>query len=101
MKRGPEVSEMGCGAGARDVMITGMGFCLPGIDRPVCTAADLWEVASEGRSCLTYDGIYHGSVRITKEELSRRVPGIPGAFSKHFTKAQWFGLVSLAEASAN
>ena len=62
-------------------MITGMGFCLPGIDRPVCTAADLWEVASEGRSCLTYDGIYHGSVRITKEELSRRVPGIPGGMA--------------------
>jgi 3-oxoacyl-[acyl-carrier-protein] synthase II len=89
------------GLGARDVMITGMGFCLPGIERPVCTAAELWEVASEGRSCLTNDGIYHGSVRISKEELLRRVPGIPGAFSKHFTKAQWLGLVSLAEASAN
>jgi len=82
-------------------MITGMGFCLPGLEGPVCTAADLWEVASEGRSCLSYDGIYHGSVRIRKEELRKRLPGIPDAFSRHFTKAQWFGLVSLAEASAD
>jgi 3-oxoacyl-[acyl-carrier-protein] synthase II len=82
-------------------MITGMGFCLPGIEQPVCAADELWEVASEGRSCLTNDGIYHGSIRITKEEFRKRVPGIPDTFSKHFTKAQWFGLVSLAQASAD
>ncbi|HUN35461.1 MAG TPA: beta-ketoacyl synthase N-terminal-like domain-containing protein [Trebonia sp.] len=92
---------MGRELGARDVMITGMGFCLPGVDQPVCTAADLWKVASEGRFCLTNDGIYHGSVKIRKEEFRQRVPGIPGTFSKHFTKAQWFGLLSLAEASAD
>jgi len=82
-------------------MITGMGFCLPGPRQPVCTAADLWAVASQGRSCLTDDGIYHSSVQLTKAEFEKRVPGIPEAFSRHFTKAHWFGLVSLIEASAD
>jgi 3-oxoacyl-[acyl-carrier-protein] synthase II len=78
-----------------------MGFCLPGIEQPVCTADDLWSIASEGRSALTSDGIYHSSVRITEEEFRKRVPGIPETFSKHFTKAHWFGLLSLVEASAD
>ena len=82
-------------------MVTGMGFCLPGLGQPVCTAADLWAVASQGRSCLTDDGIYYGSVQLTNAEFEKRVPGIPEAFSWHFTKAHWFGLVSLIEASAN
>jgi 3-oxoacyl-[acyl-carrier-protein] synthase II len=82
-------------------MISGMGFCLPGVEHPVCTADDLWGIASQGRSCLTSDGIYHSSVRITEEEFKKRVPGIPETFSKHFTKAHWFGLLSLMEASAD
>ena len=82
-------------------MVTGMGFCLPGLGQPVCTAADLWAVASQGRSCLTDDGIYYSSVQLTNAEFEKRVPGIPEAFSWHFTKAHWFGLVSLIEASAD
>jgi 3-oxoacyl-[acyl-carrier-protein] synthase II len=35
-----------------DVLVTGMGFCLPGRDGPVRTAADLWAVAAHGQSCL-------------------------------------------------
>jgi 3-oxoacyl-[acyl-carrier-protein] synthase II len=97
----PEMSETRRELGARDVMVTGMGFCLPGVEQPVCTADDLWEVASEGRSCLTNDGIYHGSIKITKEEFRKRIPGIPDTFSKHFTKAHWFGLVSMAQASVD
>jgi hypothetical protein len=97
----PEVSEARSELGARDVMVAGMGFCLPGVEQPVCTADELWEVASEGRSCLTNDGIYHGSIKITKEELRKRIPGIPDTFSKHFTKAHWFGLVSLVQALAD
>jgi 3-oxoacyl-[acyl-carrier-protein] synthase II len=37
---------------ARDVLVTGMGFCLPGRGGPVRTAADLWSVAARGQSCL-------------------------------------------------
>lgn len=89
------------GLAASEVMVTGMGFCLPGIDRPVCTADDLWSMASQGRSSLTDDGIYHSSVRVTVEEFEKRFPVVPQAFSRHFTKAHWFGLTALAEASAD
>jgi 3-oxoacyl-[acyl-carrier-protein] synthase II len=89
------------GLGARDVMVTGMGFCLPGIEQPACTAGDIWAIASEGRSCLTNNDIYHGLVGIAIEEFRNRIPGIPETFSRHFTKAHWFGLASLDEASAD
>jgi 3-oxoacyl-[acyl-carrier-protein] synthase II len=87
--------------GARDVVVTGMGFCLPGVDLSVRTADDLWSIASQGQSCLTADEIYHSSVRITKEQFTSYVPGIPDAFAKHFTKAHWFGLVSFVQAAAD
>jgi len=82
-------------------MVTGMGFCLPGLDEPVRSAEDLWAIASQGQSCLTSDGIYHSSVQVPREGFGKYVPGIPETFSKHFTKAHWFGLVSLAGAAAD
>lgn len=89
------------GPGFRDVMITGMGFCLPGIGEPVRTPEDLWSIASKGRSSLIRDGIYHSSVQLTGEEFGKYVPGIPDTFSQHFTKAHWFGLMSFTEAAAD
>lgn len=82
-------------------MITGMGFCLPGIGGPVRTADDLWSIASRGLSSLTNDGIYHSSVPITTEEFGKYVTDIPDSFSRHFTKAHWFGLMSFVEAAAD
>src|SRR5579875_1210739 len=89
------------GSAAKDVMVTGMGFCLPGTDQPVCNTKDLWEIASQGLSTLKNDGIYHCSVGLTKAEFDERVPGIPGTFSQHFTDAHRFGLISLTEAAAD
>ncbi len=82
-------------------MVTGMGFCLPGIGQPTRTAEELWSIASQGHSCLAKDGIYHSSVGATNEEFEKYLPGIPEAFSRHFTRAHWFGLTSFAEAAAD
>ncbi|MFI1470115.1 beta-ketoacyl synthase N-terminal-like domain-containing protein [Streptomyces wuyuanensis] len=86
---------------ARDVVVTGMGFCLPGEGRPVFTARDVWDVAAHGRTCLMRDGVYHGPVHLSDAMFQSRVPGFPGVFARHLTSAHRFGLVSLAEACSD
>ncbi|WP_420497745.1 hypothetical protein [Parafrankia soli] len=46
-----EVRVLPSDRGERDVLVTGMGFCLPGESRPVLTPEEVWDVASNGRSC--------------------------------------------------
>ncbi|MDX3853654.1 beta-ketoacyl synthase N-terminal-like domain-containing protein [Streptomyces sp. AK02-01A] len=83
-------------------MVTGIGFCLPGQGgRPVLTADDLWNVASRGASCLMKDDVYFGSVDLSDAMFDERLPGIPPFFSRHYTAAHRFGLVSLVEACAD
>ncbi|MFJ3234003.1 beta-ketoacyl synthase N-terminal-like domain-containing protein [Streptomyces sp. NPDC086787] len=89
------------GSRARDAVVTGIGLCLPGQDSPVFTADDLWSVASTGTSCLVKNGVYYGSVNLPKEMFAERVPGIPEFFSRHYTDAHRFGLVSLTQACAD
>ncbi|MCX4586132.1 beta-ketoacyl synthase N-terminal-like domain-containing protein [Streptomyces sp. NBC_01481] len=89
------------GSNARDSVVTGMGFCLPGEGRPVFTAEEVWDIAGHGRSCLLRDGVYHGPVHLSKAMFEERLPGFPGVFARHFTSAHRFGLVSLAEACAD
>ncbi|MGP3967556.1 beta-ketoacyl synthase N-terminal-like domain-containing protein [Streptomyces sp. 6N223] len=83
---------------ARDAVVTGMGFCLPGHLRPTFSADDLWQVASRGDTCLTAKPMYYGFVNLTPEMFAERFPDIPEIFSRHYTAAHRFGLVSLAEA---
>lgn len=75
-------AQSGVGASARDVVVTGMGFCLPSDGRPVFTAAEVWDIASHGRSCLLRDGVYHGPVNLTNEMFEERLPDLPGVFSR-------------------
>ncbi|TVL91540.1 beta-ketoacyl synthase N-terminal-like domain-containing protein [Streptomyces sp. SAJ15] len=86
---------------ARDVMVTGMGFCLPGIHEPVRTAAELWDIASRGATCLARDEVYFGSVNLTPAMFEERLPDIPEFFSRHYTAAHRFGLMAMAEACAD
>lgn len=82
-------------------MVTGLGFCLPGDGGPAFTAGQVWSIAARGGSCLGHDGRYFGSVGLSGEEFAERVPSVPEFFSRHFTDAHRFGLVSLAEACAD
>lgn len=88
---------------ANDVVVTGMGFCLPGQRGPVISAADLWEVAAAGRTCLTRTdtGEYYGAVGLSREMFAERLPDVPGVFAEHFTDAHRYGLLSMAEACAD
>ncbi|MFE7834815.1 beta-ketoacyl synthase N-terminal-like domain-containing protein [Streptomyces sp. NPDC057474] len=79
-------------------MVTGMGFCLPGTSRPVFTADDVWDVASRGASCLVHGDVYYGSVDLSQAMFDARLPDLPPVFSRHYTNAHRFGLVSLVEA---
>lgn len=89
------------GRRARDVVVTGLGFCLPGDQSPVFTADDLWDVASRGASCLMKDDVYYGSVGLSEAMFDERLPGLPPFFARHYTSAHRFGLVSLAQACAD
>ncbi|WP_209443587.1 beta-ketoacyl synthase N-terminal-like domain-containing protein [Streptomyces anulatus] len=78
--------------------MTGIGLCLPGPETPVFTADELWDVASTGTSCLVKKGVYYGSVNLSAAMFNERVPGVPELFSRHYTEAHRFGLVSLTQA---
>lgn len=91
----------GGGRQARDAVVTGIGLCLPGDTHPVFTADDLWNVASRGASCLTRDGVYYGCVDLSQAAFDERLPDVPAFFSRHYTAAHRFGLVSLVEACSD
>ncbi|ARF81964.1 3-oxoacyl-[acyl-carrier-protein] synthase 2 OS=Kitasatospora aureofaciens OX=1894 GN=GCM10010502_73750 PE=3 SV=1 [Kitasatospora aureofaciens] len=82
-------------------MVTGMGFCLPGDEGPLFTVGEVWDVAANGRSCLKHHGVYYGSVDLPDAAFAERLPDLPGIFSKHYTNAHRYGLVSLVEACAD
>ncbi|MDW6064947.1 hypothetical protein SAZ11_52545 [Streptomyces sp. FXJ1.4098] len=54
-----------------------------------------------GGCCLGRNGTYYGSVDLSDGMFAERVPDIPEFFSRHFTDAHRFGLVSLVEACAD
>ncbi|UGY94147.1 beta-ketoacyl-[acyl-carrier-protein] synthase family protein [Streptomyces gobiensis] len=90
---------MSVAAGWRDVLVTGMGFCLPGPDGTVCrTSDDLWRTVSTGRSNLDNDGFFYGHVPLTEEEFSRAVPELPARFLKNYASIHLYGLLALVEA---
>ncbi|MFE0377865.1 beta-ketoacyl synthase N-terminal-like domain-containing protein [Streptomyces inhibens] len=82
----------------RSAVVTGAGFCLPGQAEPVFTADDVWNIAANGQSCLQRNEVYYGSVELTQEMFDERLPDVPPFFSRHYTSAHRFGLVSMAEA---
>src|SRR4051794_17241024 len=79
----------------RSTVVTGVGFCLPGRTKPVFTAEEAWDVAANGQSCLEYDEVYYGSVKLTREMFDEHFPDLPPFFSRHYTSAHRYGLVSL------
>ncbi|GAA1852620.1 beta-ketoacyl synthase N-terminal-like domain-containing protein [Asanoa iriomotensis] len=85
---------------ARDTVVTGMGFCLPGLGRAAITTEDVWEIASNGMTAITSrdDGVFYGSVELAPEKFSEYFPEIPGIFAAHFTDTHRFGLMSFLEA---
>ncbi|MCE3032009.1 MULTISPECIES: beta-ketoacyl synthase N-terminal-like domain-containing protein [Streptomyces] len=89
------------GGRGRDAVVTGIGLCLPGAGSPVFTADDLWQVASTGTSCLINNGVYYGGVNLPKQTFDEYIPDIPEFFSRHYTDAHRFGLMSLAQAGAD
>ncbi|GGT57421.1 beta-ACP synthase [Streptomyces atratus] len=86
---------------ARDAVVTGIGFCLPGDGRPVFTADDLWNIASRGATCLMQSNAYYGSVDLSDAMFDERLPDVAPFFSRHYTAAHRFGLVSMVEACSD
>ncbi len=100
-RRHPSRPAPGGAGNPRDAVVTGLGFCLPGGAEPVFTAAQVWDIASQGRTVLGRDGVHFGSVHLSAERFEERLPDIPDFFSRHYTNAHRYGLVSLVEACAD
>ena len=64
--------------------------------RPICGRSP-----PDGISCLTKENSYYGSVGLSDAMFDQRLPDVPPFFSRHYTAAHRFGLVSLAEACAD
>ncbi|MDQ1104104.1 3-oxoacyl-[acyl-carrier-protein] synthase II [Nocardioides zeae] len=85
---------------ARDAVVTGMGFCLPGSGgRPSVTAADVWRTASTGSSHLDNDGFFHGIVHGAREEFAARFPEVPARHLRSYADVHLYGAVALDEAA--
>ncbi|MGW5441844.1 beta-ketoacyl synthase N-terminal-like domain-containing protein [Streptomyces asiaticus] len=100
-RRHPPRPAPGGPGNPRDTVVTGLGFCLPGGAEPVFTAAQVWDIASHGRTVLGRHGIHYGSVHLSAEQFAERLPDIPEFFSRHYTDAHRYGLVSFVEACAD
>ena len=86
---------------ARDVVVTGMGFCLPGLGQAAITTAGRLgdRLPGQDRDLLpAEDGVYYGSVDLPAEKFAEYFPEIPGIFAAHFTDTHRFGLMSFLEA---
>lgn len=84
---------------ARDAVITGMGFCLPGgVDGPVITHDDVWATASTGRSHLDNAGFFHGVVHGVQRVFTERFPDIPARHLRSYAPVHLYGLLALDEA---
>jgi len=91
----------GPGRSQRDVLVTGMGFCLPGEGRPVLDTDDFWQVVSAGRSHLEHDGFHHGTVPLTPGMFTERFPEVPEGHRRHYAPVHLFGMVSMWQACAD
>ena len=83
----------------RDVLVTGMGFCLPGENKSVCRTPDqFWETISAGKSHLDNDGFFVGQVFLSDDQFSETVPEIPKRYLRNYADVHRYGLLSLVEA---
>lgn len=83
----------------RDVLVTGMGFCLPGLNKSVCrTPDDFWQTIATGQSNLENDGVFSGKVFLSDEEFTSTVPDIPQRYLWNYADVHRYGLLSLVEA---
>ncbi|MDT0392068.1 beta-ketoacyl synthase N-terminal-like domain-containing protein [Streptomyces dubilierae] len=88
--------------GARDALVTGMGFCLPGRTGPTATPDAFWAAVAHGDSFLRQDdGTYFGSVPLDPGTVTERLPEIPARFVEKYSDIHLYGLLALVEACAD
>ena len=83
------------------VVVTGMGFCLPGPGTATCTSKDAWQQMSTGAVNLDHHGRFFGVVPGDVRDLvSERCPDLKARYLDKYNHAQHYGLVSMLEALA-
>lgn len=81
-----------------DVLITGMGFCLPsGGPRPVTDVPEFWDVVSHGRICMPSD-LSFGVVDGVLDLVGERVPEIPESHLTRYSDVHLYGILSMVSA---
>lgn len=86
------------------VVVTGMGFALPGIQevngtRNLCvTKEDFWDIISSGKICIENDGIYYGFIKKSEEDLKKLVKYVPRRYLDNYNLTHLLSVISCQEA---
>jgi 3-oxoacyl-[acyl-carrier-protein] synthase II len=81
------------------VVVTGMGFALPGEDGRICASKDdFWKIISNGTICSYYKDRYYGWIAKTEDELRAEIKNIPPNYLKNYNRTHLLALISLQEA---
>ncbi|WP_165987587.1 beta-ketoacyl synthase N-terminal-like domain-containing protein [Streptomyces sp. YIM 98790] len=84
---------------ARDPLVTGMGFCLPGTDGLTATPDDFWDIVSTGRVLIDRGDRWFGVIEADPlAEAADRWPDVPLRHLANCSTVQLYALISAAEA---
>lgn len=84
---------------SRQAVVTGMGFCLPGLNKEICTEKEsFWEIISKGTSCIEDEGLYFGHIYKEKEDFTKILTEVPEKYINNYSNVHLYGLTSLKKA---
>lgn len=102
MTASPTARQADTGAGTREVLVTGMGFCLPGPDgRQTLGRDDFWSTISTGTVHLGHEGVWFGSVTPPEEFVAESFPEVPDRHLANYAAVHHYGLAATAKALAD
>ena len=84
---------------SKKVVVTGMGFALPGENKGLCTTKDeFWDIVSNAKICIDNDGIFYGFMKQTDDQLRERITKVNERYKKNYSQVHLLGLISLEKA---
>ncbi|NJQ04837.1 beta-ketoacyl synthase N-terminal-like domain-containing protein [Streptomyces lonarensis] len=87
---------------SREVLLTGMGFCLPGPkDAPTRTREEFWGTIASGALHLRAEDSYFGIIDPPQQQVRDAFPEVPDAHHASFGPVHYYALSATATALAD
>lgn len=81
------------------VVVTGMGFALPGVNKGLCTTKEeFWDIISNAKICIDNDGLFYGFIKESDDQLRQRITKVSEKYKKNYVQVHLLGLISLEKA---